>query len=373
MRVGSQGLCAQRNRVLMRHPQLRDYREPLLNLMRDRVDLRLTVSKASDPRELDAQFGTTIENSREFLIRVLRGSYETLLTSQVASREGLIAGAIARLRGKPWVVWEEGWHYPRSGVRARLRILQKMLGSSLGSGFFASGERAAARQREFLRGRSKPIVYAPQCALDYNRFARREESEARFWVECEGPRFLFMGRLIKLKGVDVLLSSFGEYLQSGLSGQLLVVGSGPEERTLKRMASAIGPKRCRFKNWVPSAEEKAALYATADYVVVPSVTLGCLYEAWGLVVNEAMSCRTPVILSDHVGCAAEFGIDPDACIVFRGGSKSDLTRAMRHAAVRLGDAEYMSRAARQRFEVVNNYKKMADGLLAILEQCRSAK
>jgi glycosyltransferase involved in cell wall biosynthesis len=47
-------------------------------------------------------------------------------------------------------------------------------------------------------------------------------------------------------------------------------------------------------------EENPVFYALAEAFILPS-----LYEEWGLVVNEAMACGLPVIVSDTVGCAED--------------------------------------------------------------------
>jgi glycosyltransferase involved in cell wall biosynthesis len=52
------------------------------------------------------------------------------------------------------------------------------------------------------------------------------------------------------------------------------------------------------------AERLPALYAAADLLVLPSIRTATFTEPWGLVVNEAMLQRTPVIASDAVGAAA---------------------------------------------------------------------
>lgn len=105
-----------------------------------------------------------------------------------------------------------------------------------------------------------------------------------------GPRLLFVGRLVYYKGVDVLLEAFAE-----CRGSLLIVGTGPLERTLRQ--TAVDKRiddRVHFLSHVPD-EDLAAYYRAADLFVLPSTHRT---EAFGIVQLEAMACSLPVVSTD---------------------------------------------------------------------------
>ena len=122
-----------------------------------------------------------------------------------------------------------------------------------------------------------------------------------------GPekQLLFVGRIQRLKGLDLLLQSFRKLLDGwrhGPSPRLTIVGGGvPDEEPnpesveivrLKRVAEELGlDGLVRFAGAVPH-DELPSYYSAADVVVVPS-----LYESFGLVALEAMACGTPVVAS----------------------------------------------------------------------------
>src|SRR5690606_28881120 len=83
---------------------------------------------------------------------------------------------------------------------------------------------------------------------------------------------------------------------------VVFVGSGELEGKLLERCSEAGIrfKFAGFKN----QSELPACYAAADALVLPSAQ-----ETWGLVVNEAMACGIPAIVSDSCGCAADL-IEP---------------------------------------------------------------
>jgi glycosyltransferase involved in cell wall biosynthesis len=76
-----------------------------------------------------------------------------------------------------------------------------------------------------------------------------------------------------------------------------------------------------------------ALYAAADTLVLPSVPTATFREPWGLVVNEAMLQRTPVIASDAVGAAAGGLVVPGTTgMVFPAGDADRLAVCLRDLA-----------------------------------------
>ena len=80
--------------------------------------------------------------------------------------------------------------------------------------------------------------------------------------------------------------------------------------------------------------ELPGIYASADVLVVPSD----FRETWGLVVNEAMACGTPAVVSVAVGCAPDLIMEGLTGAIFPcgpGGAASDLRG---HPAIAAGIA-----------------------------------
>ncbi len=102
------------------------------------------------------------------------------------------------------------------------------------------------------------------------------------------PRALFIGRLVKFKGVDVLLRA----LERVPDLRLDIVGTGPDGPRLKTLTQALAlADRVRFYGEYPD-EDLPRRMAEADFLVLPSVTVD---EMFGLVVLEAMAAGRPVI------------------------------------------------------------------------------
>src|SRR5262249_1972710 len=81
---------------------------------------------------------------------------------------------------------------------------------------------------------------------------------------------------------------------------LIYAGEGPLRSEVEAEAKALGvADRVRFLGFV-NQTELPALYTASDVMVLSSE-----YDAFGVVVNEAMCCGCPVIASDHVGAARD--------------------------------------------------------------------
>jgi glycosyltransferase involved in cell wall biosynthesis len=98
------------------------------------------------------------------------------------------------------------------------------------------------------------------------------------------PYFLFVGRLVKLKGVDTLLRVFRQYPDA----DLLVVGDGDQAAALK--ATGADLPNVVFLG-ARDQRELASLQRHAIALIMPSIG----YEVFGIVLLEAFAARTPVI------------------------------------------------------------------------------
>jgi glycosyltransferase involved in cell wall biosynthesis len=146
----------------------------------------------------------------------------------------------------------------------------------------------------------------------------RAQSGAR--TSSRELRYLFVGRLIEAKGIDILLEAF----RSVEGGELWIAGSGPLSGLVERAAQADA--RVRVFGHL-GASELHDLYRQVDVLVLPS-----RHDVWGLVVNEAQEYGLPVIATDWVG-AAEDLVDPGVNgLVVPADEPESLSDAMREIA-----------------------------------------
>lgn len=104
-------------------------------------------------------------------------------------------------------------------------------------------------------------------------------------------KFLYVGRFVEQKNLKLLIRAFNR--RSDL--ELYMVGFGVQEEELRQMAG----DNIHFTGAIDN-DRLADIYSSMDVFVLPSAS-----EPWGLVVEEALSCGLPVIVSDRVGCHRE--------------------------------------------------------------------
>lgn len=112
------------------------------------------------------------------------------------------------------------------------------------------------------------------------------------------PRILSVGRLVPVKGFDVLLRALGRLSRAGTEFELTLVGSGPLESDLRVLAVSEGlAEKITFAGSL-SPESLADQAARSDLYVQPSRK-----EGFGLALVEAMATGLPAVATDSGGPA----------------------------------------------------------------------
>lgn len=163
----------------------------------------------------------------------------------------------------------------------------------------------------------------------------------RFGVPEGATCVLFVGRLSLEKNVAELIRGV-----AGAPGLfLLMVGSGPEQPSLARLAQELLPGRHRFAGFL-NYDELGDGYTAGDVFGLASS-----HEPWGLVCNEAMNFGLPLVVSDRVGAAPDLITAGETGFIYPSGDIQALSRALLSAdALIRRDRARVAQAALARIE-----------------------
>jgi glycosyltransferase involved in cell wall biosynthesis len=304
------------------------YRLPLYRRIAERGEVELEIvfcaeSQPDRPWSIDDQlagvahrvlrgFPITRRSSRNTFVYevnpsivplLVRGRFDALVIGGYAVFAEQVAIAYARAMRRPYLLHVEshlGKPRRNAVARAKSSVLPHVIGAA--SAGLAVGS-AAARYLEAYGLKKEQIRILPN-TIDVAAYgkaadaARANAATIRRERELPETYLLFVGRLVEAKGVSDLLAAHAR-LGPG-APELLVAGTGPLRALVSQAA------RTRLLGFQDTAS-LIELYALADRVVVPSRD-----EPWGVVVNEALACGTPVVASDAVGAAEDLirdGVD----------------------------------------------------------------
>ncbi|MDD3654424.1 MAG: glycosyltransferase family 4 protein [Desulfotomaculaceae bacterium] len=154
--------------------------------------------------------------------------------------------------------------------------------------------------------------------VDPTGFKVRETNVQRSNYAAPDEKIVFyVGRLVREKGVQVLLDAAPEILAHHPQTKFIIAGKGPFLENLKRQSMMLGiDNRVYFTGYISDAVRNN-LYSWADVAVFPS-----LYEPFGIVALEAMAARTPVVVADTGGLGEIVNHGLDGLKAYTGDSHS---------------------------------------------------
>ena len=206
-------------------------------------------------------------------------------------------------------------HTPRS-VRERVRRSLLRLAFRLSAGALSTG----TFNREFYiqLGMRPERIFESVCPIDVATYSRARKMRRRRGKEVTVVGFA--GKLIRRKGVDVLLNAL-RIVGDEYRWEARIVGDGPERVPLQELSNSLGlaDRVCfaGFRNTTEMPSELAAM----DVVVVPSTK-----DMRVLVATEAMTAGAAVVVSSNTAIWGRGDLVEDGVTgrVFRSGNPTEL-------------------------------------------------
>jgi glycosyltransferase involved in cell wall biosynthesis len=237
-----------------------------------------------------------------------------------------IGAAIARLLGRRVYFWGHGFLYEPRGIKGLLRRTFYALANE----HLFYGERS--REIAIRLGWPSERLHVIRNSLDTasQRVLRESIPRSRalavrrsLFGEEQTPIAICTSRLIKIRGIDLLVQALGSLRRQGHMVNLVLVGDGPERRSLAALAAEEGVK-VHFEGETYDEQRIAELYLASTVTVAPGKI--------GLTAIHSLAYGIPVISSGD----ADFqmpewesirpGITGDT---FKRGSVTDLVASIR--------------------------------------------
>jgi glycosyltransferase involved in cell wall biosynthesis len=212
-----------------------------------------------------------------------------------------------------------------------------------------------------LGGRARPVFLSPY-EPDYSLIESCDEMAvrslaARLRLDPGRRRFLYSGRLVGWKRVDLLIKAFVKAADLLPRWDLLVVGGGPDLDSLKAAVPDRLRSRVMFTGFL-QMDDVRACYKACHVLVHPSN-----WEPWALVINEAVAAGMAVIATDVTGAAVELVRHRINGYLVRPDSEEELLRAIVAAA----DEETMQGMRTASRSVLADWRRTADPLRGVVD------
>ena len=153
-------------------------------------------------------------------------------------------------------------------------------------------------------------------SADVNSFSKFHDKQKQVKQASFPKRFIFVGRYVHAKGLQLLWEAFIEVNNEGTNKwELWCLGVGP----IKQLAN----KHIKHLGFVQPKQLENILEQTGVFVL-PSV-----FEPWGVVVHEFAAAGFPIIASTNVGASDTFVSENRNGIIFQAENKEELKRALK--------------------------------------------
>jgi len=358
------------------------YQDPFFRLLAADPDIDLTVlycSPAGAEVYRDVDMKTTLRWDIEMLsgyrYRVLRnfgfgdgytrlinpgivpallgGKYDMVLFmlgwGSLTAMLGIVACRAARI--PLFLYGDSSFPPPEDSVARRIRagFLRALFG--LTTGFMVSGALNADYYRHY--GADPRRFFLLPWAVDNERFAaachlapgERDALRDRLGIARNAVVFVFSAKLVERKDPMTLLRAF-EAMKQRDRAALLFLGDGVLREPLEAFVREHDLDAVRFAGFV-NQTDLPKYYGLSDIFVLPST-----YEPRGAVINEAMACGLPVIVTDRCGSIGDIVLDGDNAFVYPAGDAATLARVIDRMAE---DHALRARMAGRSLEIIGRW------------------
>jgi glycosyltransferase involved in cell wall biosynthesis len=297
---------------------LRGYRHNLFSILSKRHPIRFFFSSSDETRFPDADY-SVIKDRYEVLQeypspffmdgfapsiipRLITYRPDIIIASTFSSFFTYIAFLYSKITRTPIVVFSEDW-CRAGGLLSRVMYpFTKTLIRSADA-IVAAGSLSTRYLKSIG---AKRVFKGVNTASDLSEIKIDSEKLNRFRMKYADKKIiLYLSRIVKYKGLDTLIEAFASSSCKHPDWFLIIGGDGPFSDYCKKLAEEKEITNYEFLGQIEQ-NDMIYYYYLCDVFVLPSKFMPDSRnsaEAWGMVINEAMSLGKPVISTDAVAAA----------------------------------------------------------------------
>ena len=242
-----------------------------------------------------------------------------IVCSGYASWPGWVCLPVSRILGSRFVTWVSATERdarPNSSWRTFLK--SRFVRAADGVGIVGT---ASSNYMQKLGVDPERLFLIPN-GFDIDFFEREaakvRASDARKRDGYPPKVILCSGRLVRSKGVFVLLEAYRRVVEKDPDVGLVFVGSGPARESMEAFCRDAGLKSVFFAGAQPY-EKLPYFYGLADVVVLPTFS-----DTWGMVITEGFACGVPAIVSHVAGVCDDLIIEGETGFAVEPGDAGQL-------------------------------------------------
>lgn len=288
---------------------------------------------------------TTLESIRPDLVITTDATYYISHVVHVYCRNKRI----------PYILWLEQWspnYHPRHIL---MRPLERRVIRDAAAVFTLGTQ--ASQYALIMGAHTSRIIKAYNTSPPLPAFDGETESNAKLVNEL---RILFIGRTERVKGLRTLLSALEILSERSVKYKATIGGTGKYAPKLANLIKNKKLERVHFLNRYISKEEQIQLLRECHLFVLPSERWWAV-EAWGLVLNEAMSMGKYIVASSQAGASFDLIANEDDGCMFNAQDAPSLADAFQTAYTTLA-ASNDEVGRRERYLERFSMDQLVDGL-----------
>lgn len=330
-----------------------EYRIPFFNMLHDTVNTKFIFTKMDLNRKIYNNDTSKVKLSKlhyhilsnnflkhylELIKILIKAEYDVAvvppLDSVSEALDAYLVAIISKLRLKRTVYFWEKWEPEKELQSTKKRIkngLQKITFMTIKlfiDGFIAPGNKTKDFFVNSLKVAEQKIYIAPD-ASEVNESFQVENIRYRHSIGNNTKVILYLGRIVKRKGLDILIKAFYnlEKKYNIHNSYLLVCGEGDFEVECRKLVKDLKLTNVEFCGKTDT-ESRNSYFLASDIFVLPSIIDNGTIEAWGLTVNEAMQFGLPVIATTAVGSSYDLIKDGINGYMVKSGDSDDLAEKL---------------------------------------------